>query len=57
MVKSEIGEMVFMMGKMIENVERLLEELRSLQKDIQIKIDHNQDEEQETNSKAAMLKK
>ena len=57
MVKSEIGEMVFMMGKMIENVERLLEELRSLQKDIQIKIDHNQDEEQETNSKAAILKK
>ena len=55
MVKSEIAEMVFMMGKMIENVERLLEELRSLQKDIQIKIDHNQTEEQETNSNEAIL--
>lgn len=55
MVKSEIAEMVFIMGKMIENVERLLDELRTLQKDIQFKIDQNQIEEHEENSEETIL--
>ena len=42
MVKREICEMVFIMGKMIDNMEKLLEELRILQKDIQIRLDQQQ---------------
>ena len=41
MMKAEISEMVFIMGKMIENMERLLDELSFLQKDIEIRLDNN----------------
>ncbi|MGB2698001.1 MAG: hypothetical protein WBD28_09125 [Candidatus Zixiibacteriota bacterium] len=39
MMRAEISEMVFIMGKMIDNMERLLDELRCLQKDIEIRLD------------------
>ncbi len=50
MIKNEISEMVLIMGKMIENMERLLEELRILQKDIQIRLDQQQFQPEDENS-------
>lgn len=50
MIKNEVSEMVLIMGKMIENMERLLEELRILQKDIQIRLDQQQFQPEEEDS-------
>jgi adenylosuccinate lyase len=47
MVKSEIAEMVFMMGKMVENMSKILEELKSLQKNIENRLDQSELEPEE----------
>jgi len=47
MVRSQIGDMVYVMNTMLDNMARLLEEMRSLQKDIQNKLDDVKEEPQE----------
>jgi len=44
MIDSKVADMVDVMNTMLDNMERLLEEMRSLQKDIQNKIEESDEE-------------
>lgn len=41
MLSSETKEMVYVIGKMLENMEKLVEEMKSLQNDIETKLDQS----------------